>query len=410
MQIVQINTVCGVGSTGRIAVEIAEASEKRGHNCYIAYGYGSTSFPSSYRIGNRLEHLFHNIVYTRVLGLHGYGSIITTYIFSKWLDRIRPDIIHIHNIHANYLNYRILFNYIIKRNVPVVFTLHDCFNFTGKCSHYTAVGCKKWMTMCNNCPIYRNPTGAPSLFFDNSSRIFNEKKILYSKLKNCHVIAISQWLKSEADKSILAGNGHVVEYIYNWVDHQTFRTASEEEKATFRKKYRLEDQRKYMISVSQEWDKRAIRYQDAKKLSEMLPEGYSLILVGKVARGTTIPNGIIHIPYISDRKMLAVAFSIAEAYVHFSIEDTFGLVIAEAMACGTIPIVYNSTACGEIPGGYGIVVEPRDVEGIIKSLSLLEEKKSHSGEMKEYVKKNYDKKTNTNRYIDLYEAIANYGH
>lgn len=409
MKIVQINSVCGVGSTGRIAIDIAEASEKRGHICYIAYGHGNTTYPLSYKIGNKLGHLFHNVVFTRLLGLHGYGSVLTTYRFTKWLDQIRPDVIHIHNIHANYLNYRILFNHIIKRDIPVVFTLHDCFNFTGKCTHYTAAGCKKWQAECGHCPIYRS-TGVPSMIFDHSTRIFHEKKALYAQIPHFHVVAISQWLKAEAEKSILAGNGHVVDYIYNWVDHDTFRPASDEEKMALSKEYELRADRKYLISVSQEWDKNTIRYQDAKKLSEMLPEKYSLILVGRLAKGTVSPKGVIHIPYISDRHSLSIVFSIAEAYVHFSIEDTFGLVIAEAMACGTIPISYNSTACAEVPGGFGIVVEPRDVAGIIHALPLLDEKKRYSCEMVEYVKTNYDKRTNTNKYVDIYESFLNNGY
>ena len=408
MKIVQINSVCGVGSTARIAVDIAETSEKRGHTCYIAYGHGSTSYPRSYKIGNKIEHLFHNAVFTRLLGLHGYGSVFTTYRFTRWLDKIRPDVIHIHNIHANYLNYSILFNYIIKRDIPVVFTLHDCFNFTGKCTHYTAAGCKKWQSKCGHCPIYRR-TGVPSMLFDHSTCIFHEKKTLYAQISKFHVVAISQWLKAEAEKSIMAGNGHIVDYIYNWVDHDTFHPAPEKEINALSKKYKLRADRKYLISVSQEWDKNTIRFQDAKQLSEKLPENYSLILVGRLAMGTVIPEGVIHIPYISDRHSLSIVFSFAEAYVHFSIEDTFGLVIAEAMACGTIPITYNSTACAEVPGGFGIVVEPRDVVGIINSLPLLEEKKKHSSEMIEYVKNNYDKCTNTNKYVDVYESFLNHG-
>ena len=143
MKIVQINAVCGHGSTGRIAVDIATEVESRGHVCYIAYGHGNTDYQHSYKIGSRFGHLLHNILFSRLLGLQGYGSIVSTLKFVKWLKKIKPDIIHIHNLHANYINYRILFKYIISRKLPVIFTLHDCLNFTGKCTNFKSFSCNK---------------------------------------------------------------------------------------------------------------------------------------------------------------------------------------------------------------------------------------------------------------------------
>lgn len=406
MKIVQINSVCGVGSTGRIAVDIAEAAEKRGHVCYIAFGHGQTAISNSYKIGNKLEHLFHNAFFTRLLGLHGYGSIIATVLLTRWLGKNKPDIIHIHNIHANYLNYRILFRYIIKHKIPVVFTLHDCFNFTGKCSHYTFVNCEKWKTECGNCPVYKTTT-VPSLLFDQSRRIYNEKKKLYSSIQSCSVVAVSQWLKGEAEQSILNTNGHSVYCIYNWIDCNKFKRASNESISVFCKKYGLERNIKYLVSVNQLWRKNTINYLDAVNLSNKLPAGYKLVIIGGLERGTLLDPNIIHISYITSQEELAVAYSLAEAYVHFSIQDTFGLVIGEAMACGTIPITYSSTACAEVPGGYGIVVQPRDINAIIEALPQIEEKKKFREEMIQYVKDNYDKFTNTNKYVDLYEQMIN---
>lgn len=404
MKIVQINSVCGYGSTGRIAVEIAEAAEKRGHICYIAYGYGDTTYHRAHKIGNRVEHLFHNVFFSRLLGLHGYGSIFTTWLFTRWLDKIQPDVVHIHNLHANYLNLIILYKYLIKRKINVVYTLHDCYHFTGKCTYYTSANCSKYISGCKKCAYY-NKQGFPSLFFDFSSKIWRRKKLLYSQLESCEVIAVSKWLQGDARKSILATNRHRVSYIYNWVDHSVFKPASEEEMDEFREKYGLLKDKKYLISVSQEWNKNTIRYRDAEILSQKLPEGYKLILVGKLANGTIIDPLIKHIPYITDRHELSVAFSLADAYVHFSLEDTFGLVIAEAMACGTIPITYDSTACAEVPGVYGIIVKPRNVDDVIHSLVLLDEKIKQRAKMVEYVKKNYDKNINTNKYVDIYESF-----
>lgn len=405
MTIVQINTVCGKGSTGRIAVDIANAALNRGHKCYIAYGYGSTSYPYAYRIGNRLEHLFHNLFFTRILGLHGYGSIVATLLFVRWLKKIKPDIIHIHNLHSNYINYRILFSYIIKNSISPVFTLHDGFNFTGKCSSYTNAGCYRWKTECLKCPLFRN-TAAPSLFFDHSQFLFQDKKKIYQAIQRCHIIGVSKWIMNEGAQSILHGPHHTFGTIYNWINHDVFKPASEADKENFRKKYGLSGKVKYLISVSQLWEKGSVRLTDASRLSKMLPNGYQLLMIGGLGKSVQLDSSVAYIPYISSSTELSVAYSFAEAYIHFSIADTFGLVIAEAMACGTIPITYDSTACAEVPGGFGIVVKPRDVDAIIDALPLLAEKKMHCNEMIAYVRKNYDQSRNTNMYVDVYESIV----
>lgn len=405
MKIVLINSVCGQGSTGRLVLDLAIEAEKCGHICYVAYAHGRTSYLHSYKIGTRIEHLFHNIFFTRILGLHGYGSIISTLRFIKWIDKISPDVVHIHNVHANYLNYNIFFSYLIKKKIKVIFTLHDCFNFTGKCTHFTIAKCNKWKSECGDCPIYRN-TGVPSLFFDNSKKIYNEKRRLYQKINNMSVIAVSKWLKGEAEQSILGGYGHSIDYIYNWVDYSVFKPANKDQINALHLKYQLDESKKYLVSVSQEWNQKSTNYIDAISLSRKLPNDYKLLLVGRISRGTKIPEEIIHIPYISSKEELSILYSLAYAYIHFSIQDTFGLVIAEAMACGTIPITYNSTACAETPSEYGIVVPPRDIDSIVQSLPLIGLFLEKRTEMIEYVKLNFDKEINIRKYLSVYECTA----
>ena len=403
MKILQINSVCDRGSTGRTTRELAEVLLKEGHECYVAYGQGTSTYPFSFKIGSKLENHFHNLFFTRILGLHGYGTHWGTLKLVKWIEQNRPDIIHLRNLHANYLNFPMLFRSIIKNQIPVVFTLHDCFNFTGKCSHYTAQRCYKWQNECHHCPLIH--TTAPSWFFDNSRKIFREKKGYYSQISNMTVVAVSQWLMHEAEKSILAGNGHLITYIYNWIDSNKFHRASDEQISRFYQKYNLFPNKKYLISVSQGWDQKRSRFKDALALAQALPDDYKLILVGGTARGTSIPSPILHIPYIEGSEELSAAYSMAEAYVHLSVEDTFGKVIAEAMCCGTVPITFDSTACGEIPGPYGIVVAPHDTDSIVKSLPRLAELKEKKEEMLQYVRKNYDYHTNAKKYIELYNEL-----
>ena len=248
MRILQINTVCDFGSTGRTTRELADYLEQQGHTCYVAYGQLNSAYHNSFKIGGKWENHFHNLFYTRLLGLHGYGTRRGTRKLIKWIKEIKPDIIHLRNLHANYLNFPMLFDYIVDHKIPVVFTLHDCFNFTGKCSHYTACKCYKWQTECHDCPQYCN-TIAPSMFFDNSRRLFRQKKAYYAQIPRMTVVAVSQWLMHEAEKSILAGNGHKITYIYNWIDDKKFHPATEEQINSFYQKYHLNSQIKYLISA-----------------------------------------------------------------------------------------------------------------------------------------------------------------
>lgn len=404
MKILQINSVCDFGSTGRTTRELADYLEQQGHECYIAYGHGSTTFHNSLKIGGKLENHFHNAFYTRILGLHGYGTQCGTHKLIKWIDEIEPDIIHLRNLHANYLNFPMLFEFIIERQIPVVFTLHDCFNFTGKCAHYTARKCYKWKTECKHCPTFRDCV-APSLFFDNSRMLFLKKQRYYGKMKHLNVVAVSKWLAEEAKQSAMFATAENIQYIYNWIDYKKFHRANISEIEAFYEKYKLSREYKYIISVSQGWDNKASRYKDALRLAKKLPSNYRLILVGSTARGSIIEAPLVHIPYINGCSELSVAYSMAEAYIHLSVEDTFGKVIAEAMSCGTVPITFNSTACGEIPGPYGLVVAPHDIDAIIEALPHLSKLQEQSNDIIRYVLDNYDYHTNAQLYLDLYKKI-----
>lgn len=403
MTILHINTVCS-GSTGSIASDISDAARQAGHTCYIAYGQGISSDPKNFKIGGRFENKFHGLFYSRILGLQGYGTQSGTRRLLEWIDRIEPDIIHLHNLHGNYLNHPMLFRYIVRKEIPVVITLHDCYNFTGKCSHYTAAGCRKWQTGCRECPLVRR-TIAPSYFFDRSGKIFSDKKKWYGRIRKMQVVAVSRWLEAQARESILAGPGHRIGCIYNWVDHAAFSRASATEIEAVKRKYGLSDTERYLISVGAGWDKNTSKFRDAQRLAERLPEGYRLAAVGGVADGTHFESPVHHIPYVSDIRELAALYSLATGYVHLSTEDTFGKVIAEAMACGTPPVVFDSTACPEVAGELGFVVAPHDTEAIVGLLPRLEISEERRMRLAEFVRTNYDYTVNTNRYLEIYNNI-----
>lgn len=398
MKIFQINTVCGFGSTGSICMDIAVSLEKAGHECYIAYGQRYSTYKRSYRFGYRWENYIHSGC-SRVFGNQGVYSIFGTKQLIRYIKDVQPDVIHLHNLHGNYLNLKILFNFLSKADIPVVWTLHDCWAFTGKCAYYIDVNCNKWKSECKKCPLLKN---YPPSIFDRSKSQFYLKKYLFNSVSRMMLLPVSDWLKGEVEQSFL--KNIPCTRIYNWIDRNIFYPRNKDIKT----KYRLPVDKDIILSVSAEWLPGTTRYQDALELAKILPENFQLMLVGRLDNKATLPDNIIHVPYITNVEELAMLYSEAFAYVHFSIKDTFGKVIAEAMACGTPVIVYNSTACPEvIAENCGYAVELHDIDSIKKCINLIKEngKAFYSENCINRVAANFDYKINIDRIISIYNDL-----
>ena len=312
-----------------------------------------------------------------------------------------PDVIHLHNLHGNYLNLEILFEYLIKVQKPIVWTLHDCWAFTGKCAHYTDVACNKWETECNNCPqVQKYP---PSIFFDQSEVMFKDKKKWFSALQNLTIIPVSNWLANEVKKSFF--NKCPIIPIYNWCDHNYFKDSQD---IGFSNKYGLDVNKFSVILVSGSWNKLDIKWQDVLKLAALLPSSIQLIMIGKVGSPELIPKNIKHISYLHEKNELAKAYSFSDVYVHLSTEDTFGKVIAEALSCGTPAIVYDSTACPETIGvNCGYVVEKRNISQVLEAINKIKQntKAYYSKNCRNRVIENFDFEMNINKTIETYKNI-----
>lgn len=403
MRVLQINTVCGHGSTGVIAVEIAELLEQNGHECYIAYGHGKTTHPKSYKIGSRFESLLHSLIFTRILGLQGLGSLWATKRLTRWIDKINPDLIQLHTLHCNFINLPILFNYLRRKGIPIVWSLFDCYSFTGKCTHFTVSGCRRWESGCHDCPQLHS-SGAKTYLFDQTRRLYALKKQLFSGLKNLNIITCSNWLKSEVERSFF--KDFPIHMIYNWIDCEKFKPIHN---PSVYHTYGIDPNKKYIIGVSAVWDTQQSRYQDAMRLAAILPEEYQLVLVGKLVGQAERRANTIFIPYVNGIRELSKLYSSAIAFAGFSVEDTFGKVIAEAMLCGTPAIVFNSTACPEVVGEAGFIVPPHDIEAMLQAVKRIDQegKERFSQQAIEYVKANYDYKANVKKYLELYLKIIN---
>lgn len=401
MKVVQVNVTCGQGSTGVIAVEIADLLKSNGHEAYIAYGQGHSDYPGSYRIGSDKENKMHALLNTRIWGEEGTGSICATRKLLKWLDGIKPDIVHIHNLHTNFLNYRLFFNYLVENDIPVVWSFFDCWPFTGRCTHFTEIGCRRWETECHHCPQFKT-SGNKSWFFDKSRKMFLRKKAWFKRVKNLDIIVCSNWLMDEVEKSIC--KDHPIHMIYNWIDIEKFKEIHDD---SIYARYGLDDSKKTLVSVSAFWDDKTTRLSDAVRLANILPDDFQLVIIGKKTSSLEIPQNMLHIDYVAGTQELSKLYSCALAYVNFSVEDTFGKVMAEAQLCGAPTIVFDATACPEVVGDAGFVVSPHDVQGMLdKVLEIAKHGREHYSQHSiEYVKENFDYHTNVNKYLDVYKTI-----
>lgn len=398
MKIIQINTIYGSKSTGRTCAELEKYMVKCGHECVTAYGHGKKYGGNTYRICTDIEYYIHNIL-SRLTGLEGYFSLFATLRLVRFIKKFNPDIVHLRNLHGHYINLPYLFRFLNKTQLPVVVHLHDCWILSGGCTHPTNYNCYGWLTDCKNCPAkHEYPE---SKFFDFSGKMLKDKKKWFGKLKNVRVIGVSNWVADEGEKSYL--KSFPVTSIYNWINTDVFYPREEVNIG----KFGLDSSKFNIICVGASWDGNEGKYKDLLSLSEKIDKDMHIVVVGK-ADNCEKRDNITYIGFTDSTDELAELYSLCDAYVHLSTADTFGKVIAEAMACGIPAVVYNVTACPELVSeGCGSAVEPHDVGGIVEKLCEIKNcgKSFYSQKCVERVNNNFLYKSNVEKTIALYKDM-----
>ncbi|MBR5319023.1 MAG: glycosyltransferase [Peptococcaceae bacterium] len=301
------------------------------------------------------------------------------------------------------MNLAPLLRYLAEKDIPTVLTLHDCWFFTGKCTHYTEAGCYKWQTGCHHCPKLRGDI--PSWFFDRTEEMWREKKELFSAIPRLAVIGVSDWITGEAKKSVLK-DAMILQRIYNWIDPDVFYPRGPE----VRKSFGISENKFAVLCVGAAWDEKSPKTKDLLALAKMLPESYEIILAGSVPFADRLPQNIKTVGYISSTEELAKLYSACDVYVHLSREDTFGKVIAEAISCGTPAVVYDSTACPEIVGeGCGYIVPTGDLDSALRAIEKLKRNDTETVLKccRQFALDNFDKEKLINETIAIYENIMN---
>lgn len=398
MKVLQINVTANWGSTGRIVEGIANEVIACGGDSYIMYGrYASESNSKVYRIGTNVNVYMH-LLQTRLFDRHGLSSKKPTLKLIDFIKEISPDIIHLHNIHGYYVNYSLLFRFLKEIDTPVVWTLHDCWAFTGHCSHYSYNSCYRWQILCHDCPQKRE---YPSSFLmDRSRRNFIDKQKAFTSKENLTLVTVSEWLSKEVKQSFM--KKYPIKVIHNGIDTNVF-TPVEVKK----KNLGIED--KFMLlGVASVWSLHK-GLDDFIRLRKVLSDEYIIVLIGLNDRQIrNLPKGIIGIKRTNSVHELSVYYSVADVYINTSVEETFGLTTVEAMACGTPSIVYDSTACPEVVSAdTGFVINKGDLSSLCSTLELIKKKGKHiySNACRNRATSFYNKSDLYRKYIDLYKEL-----
>ncbi|HHQ4598308.1 glycosyltransferase [Aeromonas veronii] len=359
MKVLQINTVCGIGSTGRIATDIHAALQSKGIESHIMYGRGEgRACDSAIKISSQLDFYSHALQ-TRLLDNHGFCSTNATHQAIKALDELKPDIVHLHNIHGYYINVELLFAYLKKqKKIKVIWTLHDCWPFTGHCAYFDFADCRKWITQCFSCP--QKNTYPASNGLDNSKNNYQRKKSAFTGVKDLTIVTPSQWLADLVKKSYL--KDYPVQVVNNGIDLSVFRIRQSE----FRVKHNLDD--KFLImGAASIWSPRK-GFNDFIALAKMLPDNYRLVMVGlSPDKIKTLPSNIIGIHRTDNPTELAEIYSAADVLFNPTYEDNYPTVNLEAIACGTPVITYNTGGSPEsVSTEHGFVVAKGDVAAVVE--------------------------------------------
>ncbi len=370
MKVLLINSVCGIGSTGRICADIARALKAEGNEVRVAYGRSATVPENcrkyAVRIGTDLEVKIHGVL-SRLFDMHGLGSRHATKAFLKWAEDYQPDLLWLHNLHGYYIHYPMLFSWIKKHpDMEVRWTLHDIWAFSGHCAFSLSNDeCNKWKTQCRNCKLKREYPS--SLLFDRSRKNYEKKKKAFTGVKKMTLITPSEWLKECVQESFLAE--YPVKVVNNRIDREIFRPTE----TSFRVEHGLE-KKKILLGVASVWERRK-GLDDFCRLAKMLDDSFQIVLVGlSQEQLRQLPEEILGIRRTNNASELAGLYTTADWFLNLTYADTYPTVNLEAEACGTPVITYDTGGCREtIRDSRSKLVAPGDLERVAVLVQIKDE-------------------------------------
>lgn len=394
MKIVQINLVSGIGSTGRICVQISKRLTEKGIENYILYCTGKDTYALSKKYGDISTKTA--ALMSRILGNYGFNSGRVTRKLINYLDDIKPDIIHLHNLHGHNCNIEKLFEYIKYNNIKLLWTFHDCWAFTAYCPCFDMIKCDKWKAECKDCVQIR----MYSWFVDRSNWIYYKKQQLFSDV-DMTIISPSLWLANRVKESFLRKN--TVKVINNGIDLSVFKKRD----SKFRSEYNIEKNKKIVLGVAFDWIPRKGTDVFMELSLRLDVNKYQIVLVGKNKKVKEKNNTeILWISQTANLYELAEIYSAADVFINPTREDTYPTVNMEALACGTPVVTFNTGGSPEMLNEkVGSVVERDDIDALEKEIIRICEEKPYSREDCIEHAKNFDMNARYMEYVELYKEL-----
>lgn len=390
MKIVQINATCGSGSTGKICVAISKLLTESSIENYIFYSTGNSDYPLGICYEKPYEIRF-GAIQARLLGNWGFESSSATRRMIAQLDKIGPDVVHLHNLHGHNCNLKLLFTYLNRKRIKIYWTFHDCWAFTGYCMHYDLISCERWQEKCCNCP----QKSEYSWLFDRSSLLFQKKQRLFSNL-DLTIIIPSQWLAGQVKQSFL--KECTMRVIYNGIDLSIFQP----EESDLKKRWKCEN--KYIVlGVAFDWGRRK-GLDVFIELNQRLSADYQIVLVGTDdIVDKQLPEEFISIHRTHNQNELAQIYAAADLLVNPTREENFPTVNMESLACGTPVLTFRTGGSPEIiDESCGSVVEKDDIDTLEKEIIRICTTRPYSKENCIARAKRFDMNERFKEYIDLY--------
>jgi glycosyltransferase involved in cell wall biosynthesis len=390
--------VYGTGSIGRIVHDLQVLLLVRGHQSLAAFGREPALVDGqSIRIGGRLDNYRH-VARTRLFDTHGFGSVSATKLFIAKIIELKPDLIHLHNLHGYYLHIGLLFEYLKKAGKPVFWTLHDCWAFTGHCTYFDMVGCNRWQSECYDCPAKSDYP--KSILLDRSRWNYRQKKEIFNDVPDLTITTPSAWLGNLVKASFLQKYPVVV--IHNGIDMNVFKPTQSD----FRRRHDLVNQF-VLLGVASSWvDRKGYKY--FVELAKQLRPDEKIVLVGVTKRQIKdLPPGFVGIAKTHSTQELAEIYSAADVLINPTLEDNFPTTNLEALACGTPVVTFNTGGSPEsLDEGCGLVVAQRDLQGLLAAIATVRKKgrESYATHCQKRVEDWFNKDERLLDYVKLYES------
>lgn len=408
-KLLQINVACNWGSAGKIAEQIGMCAMSHGWESYIAYGRSMNPSSSKLiKIGSKYD-VYEHYIENRLIDNEGLASRRSTREFIRKIDFIKPDIVHLHNIHDHYLNFRILFEYLNQTDINVVWTFHDFWAVTGHCMHFVSKDCHRYENECCNCPMQKV---FPKTLIDRSHKIYQQKKQLFTACKNLTIVPVSEWVGEMTHKSFLKEKP--IKVIHNGIDVSIFKPTMYDSISIHSEQllaFQNQTKGKFVImAVASQWvyDK---GLEDYKLISSILQDDEVIVLVG-ISNNIrkNLPKNMIGIGHTNDVTELAALYTRADVVTILSSAETFGMTVVEGYACGTPAVVYDNTAPPSlITPDTGLVVENGNWHAAYDAIQKikLNGKKHYTDACIALAHEKYDKDMCFEKYVELYEELLN---